>query len=153
MYKMCFFKAAPVTVVSKMQGPSAEVQNGGTKVDQPICNTTDAGDGKPVWTALIEEAKITLAFKAESEFLGVGLDEVKTKFPVIYGKVAMKSIQVEINDPMNPDKKITVTQYVTMETALKPGEVLVETDLAPQTFSGFDPKTGGAADKFEEVKK
>jgi hypothetical protein len=139
MYKMVYFQAAPVVVSSKLAAPRAEVHVDGKTVDQPICQSAE---GTPVWAAMVPTADIE-ATRKKPEFLGVGLDEVKTKFPAVYGKIAEKSIQEVVASPSDPKKMVTVTKRVPMDTVLTKDQVLIAEDLVAHSFAGVDAKTGG----------
>lgn len=130
MTKLVYVKAKPVTVEHPLAPPMAFVEVGGQRIDQPICQATDDGNGVPVWAAVVDD-DTHAAILAEPNFLGAGLNEVFDKDPDIYHRITVQ----EVNNGKGGRK------VVPMGEAIEVGEVVTKTRPG-HTFGGWDPMTG-----------
>lgn len=128
MPKVAYFKSVPEVVVNRLAGPRATTRLK-DRIDQAICVAEDDGSGVPIWSAVIPDELETDARK-ETGFLGIGMAEVRTKPEA--DKILRKRVRLSDDSVVDLAKGDPVPA----------GGVVVDNDLPPHTFGGYDIETG-----------
>jgi len=134
---MIYFYSTPEFVANRLQGLSCRpTLSGGSAavqeaLKQAIIVATDPNINNVAYATLIPNNLLTAA-RAHPKFLGKGLNEVKTNFPNVYSHIAQKSVRLADGTIVRLD----------MYQATPAGATVLATDLAVQTFFGYDPMTG-----------
>ena len=134
-YVMIYFIAPPKILANRLSNLRVRPDLG-EDVKEEILNSAiivapDSDFTEVCYATLIPESLLP-AVRLKPQFVGKGLNEVKTNRPLVYARIAQKTVQLVDDAVVRMD----------MADATPTGATVLAQDEPLHTFAGYDPWTG-----------